>query len=442
MKNPFNGFRNRKSNIDDSGSVKSGFSDTAKKIGDFFSAEPQKERVLRHEDFNAAGDVYYASVSAYYKVGQRILAVFLAFFIVFAIVTNFREITFDNFFYLIKDFTSAADKGNNVYETLSYESDSRQNFTLYRGGIVSVSPSKLSIFTATGRRTLNETATFSSPFAVSSNKYILVYDTSGNSFSVYNSFARIYTAELDNPVKLASIAEDGSFAVVTKNSNGQWTVRIYTDKFFHKATIPSNDHIFGLSLDSDQNKLALLTYSEGDGRGKTTLKVYDISKMEDSKGNEVTIEKEIYYDAEFPIKCGFNDKGDLAVITDSHIRILNGSYAEKQKSDDYSGGVITGYSLTEEGVALSVMESSSCRLIAYDSAGKEIYNNAVPYSVTDICVFDNYVYLHIQSGIARINTKNGTKQELASGNGKMLIYNAKTAMVCGESKAEYLVFSN
>ena len=34
------------------------------KIGHFFNPEPQKEKVLRHEDFNAAGDVYYASVSA------------------------------------------------------------------------------------------------------------------------------------------------------------------------------------------------------------------------------------------------------------------------------------------------------------------------------------------------------------------------------------------
>ena len=45
----------------------------AEKIGRFFSPEPQKEKVLRHEYFNAAGDVYYANVSAGYKVAQHIL---------------------------------------------------------------------------------------------------------------------------------------------------------------------------------------------------------------------------------------------------------------------------------------------------------------------------------------------------------------------------------
>ena len=183
------------------------------KIGSYFNTEPQKERVLRHEDFNAAGDVYYASVSAHYKVAQRILCLFLVFFLVISVLLNFKEITYDNFFYLLKDFTSAADAGNNYYETLSYESDSRQRFTLYRGGIASVSPSRISIFTATGRRTLNETSGFSSPFAISSDKYVLFYDTAGNTFSIYNSFARVYTEKLDYPVKCASLADDGSFAV-------------------------------------------------------------------------------------------------------------------------------------------------------------------------------------------------------------------------------------
>ena len=34
------------------------------------------------------------------------------------------------------------------------------------------------------------------------------------------------------------------------------------------------------------------------------------------------------------------------------------------------------------------------------------------------------------------------EQFLNSGQGKMLIYSADTALVCGDSKAEYLVFEN
>ena len=38
-------------------------------ISTLFNPVPQKERVLRREDFNAAGDTYYATVSVAYKKG-------------------------------------------------------------------------------------------------------------------------------------------------------------------------------------------------------------------------------------------------------------------------------------------------------------------------------------------------------------------------------------
>ena len=41
------------------------------KVGDYFNPEPQKERVLSKEDFKGAGDVYFASVSAFAKKRQQ-----------------------------------------------------------------------------------------------------------------------------------------------------------------------------------------------------------------------------------------------------------------------------------------------------------------------------------------------------------------------------------
>ena len=435
MKNPF-----KNKNSDDSGNVK----EFLKKVSDYFNTEPQKEKVLSHEDFDAAGDAYYASVSASYKVAQRILVLFLVFFIVISIVTNFSEITYDNFYYLIKDFTSASDAGNNTYATLSYESDSRQHFVLFRGGIATVSPSKLSIFTATGRRTLNESSDFSSPFAVSSNRYVLFYDTAGKTFSIYNSFARVYSETLENPVKCASIASDGSFAVVTKSAEGTWVTRIYTKDFNLKAIIPSakRSYVFGIDLNSDVEKLSVLSYDAGNGTGRTVLSVYDLSNMKQSKGNEITLDKKIEYDAEFPIKCGFINKNNFALITDCYIRILDSDLNEKTTSVDYSNGNITGYSLDTQGVAVSVMTPSGSNLFAYDISGTPIFDENVTYNVLDLSVYGKHIFLQTEQGVVRINTQNGEKQSLDSGQGKMLIYNEKTALVCGETKAEYLVFNN
>lgn len=445
MKNPFSNLerklKNAQNNSSNDISSDSKFVTVAKKIGDYFNTEPQKEKVLQHEDFDAAGDVYYASVSAHYKIAQRILVLLLVFFLVFSILTNFREITFDNFYYLIKDFTSAADVGDNNYETLSYESDSRQNFVLYRGGIATVSPSKISIFTATGRRTLNETSQFSSPFSVSSDKYVLFFDTAGNKFSIYNSFARVYNEELDYPVKCASLGKDGSFAVVTRSSTGYWNIRLYTKNFEHKATIPMRNYIFSIELNCDAQKLSVLSYERGNGTGRTVLTVYDLSKMSDKKGNEIDVEKEISFDGEFPIKCGYIKKGYLAVITDSSVRIYDNSYEERNENVDISEGSITGYFISEEGVAVSIMRSANSLLLAYDGSGNILYDKNVSYNVSDVSISGSKIFLRVDQGVVRIDPSKGERQLLTSGSGKMLIYNNETALICGESKAEYLIFN-
>jgi len=411
-----------------------------RKIGNYFNTEPQKEKVLQHEDFNAAGDVYYATVSANYKVAQRILTLFLVFFLIFSIITNFNEITYDNLFYLLKDFTSAADLGNNYYETLSYESDSRQNFVLYRGGIASVSPSRISIFTATGRRTLNDTSEFSSPYAISSDKYVLFYDTAGTTFSIYNSFTRVYLGKSDYPIKCASLAKDGSFAIVTKADTGFWNVKIYTKNFKLKAIIESENYIFGIDLNSDLQKLSVIKYDSGEGIGRTTLSIYDLSKMTDKKGNEVEEQKIFIYEGEFPIKAGFIGDDSIALITDRYVRIYDSSCNEHTRSNDYSNGNITGYYLGKEGVAVSVMNSANCKIMAYDRHGNELCEKKVSYNISDISIYDTSIFLQVNSSVIKISSENDNIQELNVGNGKMLVYNENTVLVCGESKAEYLIF--
>ena len=419
-----------------------------RKLGRYFSTEPQKEKVLSMEDFDRAGDDYYATVSAYYKVSERILVVVLIGFLLFSIVVNRKEITYDNFYFLLRDIPAAADEANNVYETISYEADSRQHFVSYRGGIASVSPSKISIFTATGRRTLNVTSEFSSPYAVSSDKYVLFYDMSGNTFSIYNSFSRIYTETLDDPIKCACLADDGSFAVVTRTSSGTWKTRVYNKKFklrYEIETPVSNNkvtsnHILGVAMNSERQKLAILSYDLGDGMGRTALSVYDISG--DERLNGQLLEHRIEYGGEFPLKCGFMGKDSFAMVTDGRIRIYDKNFEVTEKSFDFRERNLTGFHLSENGVAVSAISDTKCMILAYGNNGEKIYDASVSYNVKDISVYENFVFLQTDHGITRINTKTGERSSLNSGQGKILIYDGRTVIVCGESKAEYIVFND
>ncbi len=428
MKKPFE----KQNGEQDKESPKKRIATYAEKVKSYFSTEPQKEKVLRHEDFSAAGDVYYAHVSASYKIIQRALVVILVVFILFSVLINRNEITYANFFYLIKDFSSAAGNEQNNYETLSYESDSRQKFALYRGGLVTVSPSRISAFTATGRRTLNETSSFSSPFVVSSGKYMLVYDTSGKTFSIYNSFARVYSENLNYPVTDACFSEDGSFVIVTRSADSRSVVMVYNKSFKKLSELRADYYVFDVQMNQSRNTLALLSYDIGDGTGRTTLSVRDLSTLEESERIEM--------DGEFPLACGFLEKNTFALLTDRNLRILNSAWEDTERIEDEFEGNIVGFSLDSNGVAVSVTNSSKNRVIAFDKNGNLLYNDFVPFNVSDIAILGEHLYLQTEQGVTRFRCADESYETLRAGQGKMLIYNENTVMVCGESKAQYLIF--
>ena len=56
--------------------------------------------------------------------------------------------------------------------------------------------------------------------------------------------------------------------------------------------------------------------------------------------------------------------------------------------------------------------------------------------------FEGFVFLRTDAGVVRVDMQTLDEEFLTSGQGKMLIYSADTALVCGDSKAEYLVFGD
>lgn len=404
------------------------------KVGDYFNPEPQKERVLRHEDFNAAGDVYYASVSAFYKIAERLLWVVLTVFLVFSIVTNYKEITFDNFFYLLKDFSSAADSEVPQYQVLSYDSDSRQTFALYRGGLVSASPSAVSVFTAGGRRTLKSNTEYYSPNIVCCDKYVLVYDSAGSAFSVYNSFSQVYAEQLSSPITDATFAPDGSFAIATKNDDGKAVIRFYGKDLKYRGNVSDSKYVMDMSLSFDGDLFCKVSYQAGTGKGLSTLTLFDIaSKQTASKLGEVEI------DGEFPIGCSFIDGDRIALLTNISVYIFDKNCKQVEKLAFY-GESIRAFEVSSDGVAIVTGSKSQKRAIVFDKKGNLVYNNSMAENVSAVSLEGDHLFMRTATGVIRTDVKRKESEFLACESGKMLIYSEDTAMVCGDARAEYLVF--
>ena len=404
------------------------------RVGDYFNPEPQKERVLRHEDFNRAGDTYYASISAFYKIIERLLWLVLAAFMTFSVITNYKEITFNNFFYLLKDFSSASDSDVPNYQVLSYDSDSRQTFELYRGGLVSASPSAVSIFTAGGRRTLKSNTEYYSPNIVSCDKYVLVYDSAGSAFSVYNSFSKVYNERLQSPITDACFASDGSFAVATKDDDGKSVIYLYGKNIKKRGDISDSKYIFDMAIENGGDRFCTVSYQAGSGKGLSTVSVYDVGSSASAK-KLATVE----VDGEFPIGCSFLENGKIALLTNLSVRIYNKSYEETEKYTFY-GSSIKAFNVDADGVSAVIGSQTQKRVIAFDAKGKLVYDNPVAENISAVELYGDHLFMRNSKGVTRVNVNDQSSEFLASDSGKMLIYSEDTAMVCGDARAEYLVF--
>ena len=375
---------------DNSGTPEGVFGKIRVRVREFFSPEPQKERVLRHEDFMPAGDLYYASVSARYKIAQRILLTFLVFFLLFSIITNFNEITYDNFFYLMKDFGNAINTEGSNFETLSYGGSHNQRFALFRGGLAVISPTTgVSAFTATGRRTLTSPASFSMPHAISSDKYLLVYDMGKPVFSVYNSFSRIYTETLDYPVTNAVFADSDTFVIATRSADYKTLINVYSRNFNVARSIWRDLYLFGLDVDKANDLIAFAYYNAGDGTGNTVLALHRFSTLEKIA--------EIGMPGQFPLEISFLDGKKLSVVTDNAFFIFDSSL-EENEALYFAGKNVTGTCAGDYGVAFSYTTGEARddinTIFVFDKNGVMMYNDIVNFRVREMVLGDRCIFIN------------------------------------------------
>ena len=416
------------------------------RVAGFFSADPQKEKILRYEDFQNATDPYYATVSARYKVTQRVLVLLLVIFLLISIFTNIKEITYGNLFYFVRDFGNAVDIASIDYETLSYDVYPNQSFSMYRGGVAAVSPSNISVFTATGRRTLKSRADFVVPFAVCSDKYVLVYDMSGDSFAIYNSFSKVHTGELDAPVTDAYISDSGVFAVVTSSAAYDSVIKVYNKNFKLTGNFKLDFYSTDVCIDASGERMAALYYNVGDGRGSTLLRIYDISerRSKDLDPDEARVIYEHTFDYQFPLSCSFLKDGKLAVITDHSSSVFESNKDEYEIYDSRSySGELSAIWTGDGGSAVAIKDTTLNdvnKIIAFDETGEIVYEDVIRESVREIAVLGDYIFVRSDTGVIRLRTMNGEEEKYTTQSGNMLVYDESTVIICGESKAIYVKF--
>ena len=272
--------------------------------------------------------------------------------------------------------------------------------------------------------------------STSSDKYFVVYDTAGTEMAIYNSFSRIYKETFEYPISGAAFDDDGNLAIITRDTDHKSLVHVYNDNFKRMFTVPSSTkYAFDVAMNSHSDRLAIAYYGVGDGSGRTEIVFYSVATEPPQEIDTVTV------DGEFLLDCGFVNENLFAVVTNRTVRLYD-KHFEELDSYDLENGVVSGFCINEYGVGVSYTVNSSNNAIVFDSRGNIKYDEIVNDNVRAISVFEGFVFLRTDAGVVRVDMQTLDEEFLTSGQGKMLIYSADTALVCGDSKAEYLVFGD
>ena len=393
----------------------------------------QKKDVLRNE--------YYENISARLGIVQVVLYLSLFAFVILSFFRNTELITYRNFYRFFKDLNASAES---VFaqssDSVSYPVGEVQSFTLYRKGLAVAGNTSVTLFTATGRQTVSQNISYQNPVAVGTGKYLLVYDLGGLQYSLYNSYAQIFTGTSEYPISGAAVSDSGTFAIISSSEAYTSVVSLYNDDFALLNKYNKIGYVMDVSINSKGTQLAILTVSPKDGAFATELMLCrpGESKAEAQKdlGNTVGW------------RCAFVSDDCLAVLHEGGL-VHYSETGEKLSGYSFGQSAPIAVDLCRDGVAICMPgvekdeKNAKNVIIVFDKSGKMVYNESVSGQPQQIARSGSSLYWVTKDGVSRLNLKNGDVAFSACGvSRKKLLASSETeALLCSPQKAEYITFA-
>ena len=390
-------------------------------------------------DLDTPQNEYYEKISVRFGVAQVILYFALFAFVVLSFLKNTQLITYQNFYYFIKDLNASA-QASDPYSTdsVTYPTDSDQCFTLYRNGIAVAGNNALTVFTATGRQTVSQNLSYQNPVAVGSGKYLLVYELGGLQYSLYNSYAQIHKGSSEYPILGAAVSESGMFALVSASESYPSTVSLYNDRFSLVNRYNKIGYVMDVSINEKGNRIAILSSTPKNGVFESELMICKPGKEE--------AEAVVELGDVMGWRCQFTENDRISVLHESGVAFLSAK-GKLESEFNFGGKVPLAIDCGRNGVALCLAESensSKKSLIIFDKSGKVLYNDAVLGAVNQIARSGNTLYWLSNTGVHRLDVQSGRIlfEECDVLQKTLMAPSESEALLCSPKKADYIDFKS
>ena len=343
---------------------------------------------------------YYGTVAARYGTMSRILLVLLTFLVIITLLFFNDWISYDNFYYFFSDFGGYLTSADMGIENVLYDTGDFYDFGIFAGKLAVAGRNGVTLYTQSGRAAFSDNSISSKPVLEMSEKYMLAYNSGAEKFVVYNTFTDVYTGDTGFPIYGAAVADNGSFAVITEDGKHISCVKVYNRSFKEILSIGRASYVTDVSLSPSGDRIAVLSYSEENGKVETRLYLSKTSTT--SSYGDITIE------GAFPLYCNVTEKGFAVVVCDDRVVAYDtkGKVASEFKYPDES--YLVDADSGRYGCSLILAKNGEKTLVSFDNKGAEVYNKITDPGSSTLKRYKNFTFEFTGEKIIRTEIYSGS----------------------------------
>ncbi len=387
-------------------------------------------------DLTGMTNTYYEGVSKRYNLLALVALVLALAVVLIGFVVNKSMFTYQNLFYMFKDIELAGRQGQRSDKTLIYPDGEEKQFALYKNGLAVGGNNFLCLFTPSGKQSMTDNFAMQNVKLEGSDSYTMVYESGGYNFSLYNSFAKLYSDRADHPIRLAEVSNSGVYAIVSGSDTHVSSVRVYDRNFQFKSEYDVENRVSAISLSSDGRKIAVASVSVKDGEYVSVIEVYEIGK------NAPSVTKS--FEGAFLLDCSFSGNGNFALIFNNGARVLSKD-GRMLSSFDFEGRTPYRFDILEGECAFVFCDDSingKYSAVFMDASGDVSQEISLTLKLEQIEIGKGCVYALGRDKIVRIDTSTEKTSEMVRNcTGKYLLACGEGGfLLCSSLQADYFDF--
>lgn len=266
-------------------------------------------------------------------------------------------------------------------------------------GVVILGETDLVMYSPSGKLLRNLQHGYGNAEISASNTRVCLYNRSGKELKIESRSRTLHKASYEQPVLMAKMAKNGSYAVVTESSGYKAEMMVYNSLFdlvLHWYS--AEDMPITLALDRTGKSIAVGCITPFDGGLNSIVYMFKIGK--DTPVAEITTQDTI------PLKMEYLQNGDLAVVFDSYAAVYSAKDGSLVQWYDFEGKTLQTAEISNKEIALlfsADIQGGTSQIVLLDSTLTQLASAQIHTQVQSISLSRQNIFAVLPQSVLTYN---------------------------------------